>query len=217
MMRFQAILPLVTPALAAATPRSSAPPPEDPCGVASRTILELQAAGERGLIAPSLAKACLLAVPVDVERDLDLISYVRPFVEWQSDLEVLANPPPEYLIPGIDIMHELDRIEGNLKGGFYARQWDFAVDFDDIVRLSILLPMNYRPTRSIPSRAPVPNNVLPTATVCQGCRWALFHSSSPPRRLLLRAVLVLHIGVIGRAVPSGDLRGRGHRQSQIGR
>jgi len=127
------ILTSITSALAVATPRQPNPPSGDACSIASGAILESSKSDPTAAILPSLAQACLHAVSVDVERDLALISYVRPFIEWQSTIEILADPPHDYLVPAIDIFYELDRIEQNLKTGFYSKQWDFSTDFMGIV------------------------------------------------------------------------------------
>lgn len=84
-------------------------------------------------VRPSVAIACLRSVPVDRERDLRLISYLRPYLSFQSTIETLADPPDEYLLHGVDIWRGLDEIEARLKGLGYSSQYDVMMDLQSIV------------------------------------------------------------------------------------
>lgn len=89
-------------------------------------------------VRPSVAVACLRSVPVDRERDLRLITYLRPYVSFQSTIEHLADPPDEYLMHGIDIWKGLDEIEARIKGLGYSSQYEVMMDLRSIVSLYIM-------------------------------------------------------------------------------
>lgn len=84
-------------------------------------------------VRPSVAVSCLRSVPVDRERDLRLIEYLRPYVSFQSTIETLADPPEEYLLHGVDIWRGLDEIEARLKGFGYSSQYEVMLDLQSIV------------------------------------------------------------------------------------
>ncbi|WYZ46702.1 hypothetical protein EsH8_IX_000927 [Colletotrichum jinshuiense] len=80
------------------------------------------------LISPSVAYACLNSVPVDKENDLDLLNYLEPYIEFQSTLEPLADPPEGYLLPGVDVIGGFGQIRANLMKDKYHAQVEFALD-----------------------------------------------------------------------------------------
>ncbi|KAM5376762.1 hypothetical protein ACJZ2D_005385 [Fusarium nematophilum] len=87
-------------------------------------------AGDAPILAvpPSVGIACLKSVPLDKARDLALLDYLEPFLSFQSTLEVLANPPEEYLFPGVDVLGGLDAIREKLKKGSYDTQYEVMTD-----------------------------------------------------------------------------------------
>ncbi|KAI5458536.1 hypothetical protein BGZ63DRAFT_513682 [Mariannaea sp. PMI_226] len=79
-------------------------------------------------VKPSVGIACMKSVPLDKKRDLALLKYLTPYVEFQSTLEVLANPPETYLFHGVDVLGGLKAIEKKLNDDKYESQYDFMVD-----------------------------------------------------------------------------------------
>lgn len=54
---------------------------------------------------------------------------MRPYLQWQSTLTWLKNPPAEYVekVQGpVDLISNLDKIQGKLKGEEYANEYEFA-------------------------------------------------------------------------------------------
>ncbi|KAK2037452.1 peptidase S41 family protein [Colletotrichum somersetense] len=86
-------------------------------------------------VKPSLAFDCLRSVPVDVERDVALVKYLRPWLEFQSTVGILQSPPEGYLYPGVDIFGGLANITQILKAGGYQSQLDFAVDLYRLINV----------------------------------------------------------------------------------
>jgi hypothetical protein len=81
-----------------------------------------------------------LSVRVDEPRDLELLDYLEPYVEWQSTLEPLANPPEGYLIPGVDVLAGLGQIRAKLSKSEYTTQAEFASDLAYLVSLLLFTP-----------------------------------------------------------------------------
>lgn len=86
-------------------------------------------------VPPSRALACLEAVPLDVAKSVAFIDYLRPFLQFQSSLAYLKNPPKGYTLPGVDIIGGLDQIKQNLQNGVYSSQWGFEKDVNALVNI----------------------------------------------------------------------------------
>ncbi|KAF7558159.1 hypothetical protein G7Z17_g55 [Cylindrodendrum hubeiense] len=99
-------------------------------------------------IPPSTALACLRSIDVDVANDIEFIDYVLPFIQFQSTIEYLDNPPSEYLIPGVDLVKGLLEIKSKLLQGAYYNQYQFTEEFSQLTKrvkdghFGILLPLN---------------------------------------------------------------------------
>ena len=86
-------------------------------------------------VAPEDAVACLESVPLDRNRSVAFIEYVKPFLRLQSTLAYLKNPPKEYTLPGVDILGGLDLIKRNVMSGNYRGQWAFEKDVKALVEI----------------------------------------------------------------------------------
>lgn len=87
------------------------------------------------VVKPSVAYECLRSIPVDVERDVAIVEYIRPWLEFQSTIGILPNPPEEYLYPGVDIFGGFDNITNSLENGAYESQLDFTVDLYRLINV----------------------------------------------------------------------------------
>jgi hypothetical protein len=93
------------------------------------------AATDTPFVPPSSALACLEAVPLDVAKSVAFIDYLRPFLQFQSSLAYLKNPPKGYTLPGVDIIGGLDQIKQNLQNSVYKSQWGFEKDVNALVNI----------------------------------------------------------------------------------
>jgi len=75
-----------------------------------------------------LALACLQSIPVDVDRDIAQIDYLVPYLQVQSTLGYLKQPPAGYLIQGVDVIGGMKQIRQKLTTGGYSSQYDWALD-----------------------------------------------------------------------------------------
>ncbi|CAF3634376.1 unnamed protein product [Fusarium graminearum] len=106
-----------------------------PCKFISKTYEE--ANPEKGnpvilAIPPSVGIACLKSVPLDKKRDLELLDYLEPLIGFQSTLEILADPPEEYLFPGVDVLGGFDTIRSKLENNKYKTQYEVMTDLRSI-------------------------------------------------------------------------------------
>ncbi|KAM0283385.1 hypothetical protein ACHAQH_002508 [Verticillium albo-atrum] len=91
--------------------------------------------GNPALVRPSIAYECLRSIPVDTERDVALIEYLEPWLEFQSTVGILADPPEGYMYPGVDILGGLSNMTSMLENGDYDNQYDFIVDLFRLINV----------------------------------------------------------------------------------
>ncbi|KAL5325004.1 hypothetical protein ACEPPN_006126 [Leptodophora sp. 'Broadleaf-Isolate-01'] len=110
-----------------------------PCSAISSLLSSYSAANPEptGLfgLPPSLALSCLQSVPLDNNRSSLFLDYIAPYLEFQSTLSYLKDPPTGYLLPGVDIFGGLSQIKRNLESGAYKNQWRFEVDLYTLVNI----------------------------------------------------------------------------------
>jgi len=82
-------------------------------------------------------------VPLDGARSSAFIDYLNPFLQFQSTLAYLKNPPTGYTLPGVDIIGGLDEIKKNIQKGSYTSQWAFEKDVNALVKI---MPKDFHPT-----------------------------------------------------------------------
>jgi hypothetical protein len=80
--------------------------------------------------------ACLKSVPLDKKRDLELLDYLEPLIGFQSTLEILADPPKEYLFPGVNVLGGFDKIRSKLENNKYETQYEVMTDLRSLVSFS---------------------------------------------------------------------------------
>ncbi|GKU03724.1 peptidase s41 family protein [Fusarium langsethiae] len=105
-----------------------------PCKFISQTYEEVDTPGKPVILAipPSVGIACLMSVPLDKKRDLELLDYLEPLIGFQSTLEILADPPEEYLFPGVDVLGGFDIIRSKLENNKYKTQYEVMADLRSI-------------------------------------------------------------------------------------
>jgi hypothetical protein len=74
-------------------------------------------------------------VPLNRARSSAFIDYLNPFLQFQSTLAYLKNPPTGYTLPGVDIIGGLDEIKNSILAGNYASQWAFEKDVNALVNI----------------------------------------------------------------------------------
>jgi hypothetical protein len=74
-------------------------------------------------------------VPLDGTKSSAFIDYLNPFLQFQSTLAYLKNPPSGYTLPGVDIIGGLDEIKNHIQSGSYTSQWAFEKDVNALVNI----------------------------------------------------------------------------------
>ncbi|KAF2652419.1 hypothetical protein K491DRAFT_681348 [Lophiostoma macrostomum CBS 122681] len=95
-----------------------------------------------------LAYDCLKSVPLNVSSAKTLLKALPPFLEWQSTIKGLKNPPPEYAAkvqPPIDILGGIEQIAADIDAGKYTGEYDFGFDLYNLITSSHDGHFNYIP------------------------------------------------------------------------
>ncbi|CAG8932810.1 unnamed protein product [Penicillium salamii] len=72
-------------------------------------------------------------MPLDEGRAVSFVEEYRKYLQFQSTLEILPNPPEGYLMPPTDLLGGLDEIQVKAAIGFYSNQYDFDTAISDLV------------------------------------------------------------------------------------
>lgn len=76
-----------------------------------------------------MAWDCINSVPLNATSGKLLIESLKPYIEWQSTLTALKNPPAEYVEkvqPAVDIMGGLDQIVSDIDAGKFTNEYAFG-------------------------------------------------------------------------------------------
>lgn len=101
-----------------------------PCARVSQAIYPSGSGSPTTNIIPAkLAYDCIVSVPLNVQAAKALVRALPAYIQWQSTLDALKNPPAEYVEkvqPPTDIMGGLKLIEEDLDASKYENEYDFG-------------------------------------------------------------------------------------------
>lgn len=80
-----------------------------------------------------LGLQCLQSMPFEPKRAVAWVKEYRKWLLFQSDLEILKNPPPDYHMPATDLIGTLDEIEKRAAAKDYNNQWEFDTDVKNMI------------------------------------------------------------------------------------
>ncbi|KAH8689655.1 hypothetical protein BGW36DRAFT_273811, partial [Talaromyces proteolyticus] len=80
-----------------------------------------------------LAAECLATMPFETDKAVAFIDEYSKYLEFQSDLEILAKPPPGYLSNAVDLRSGLQAIRTAAARGDYSNQFQFDSDISDLI------------------------------------------------------------------------------------
>jgi hypothetical protein len=72
---------------------------------------------------------------LNVDRSVAYIEYIRPYLQFQSTVGYLKDPPKGYTLPGADVFGGLDQIKQNVQGGLYKNQWSFEKELWSLINI----------------------------------------------------------------------------------
>ncbi len=85
------------------------------------------------LFLASDAYDCLITAPFNATVASGLVSYYKDFLQFQSTLAYLKDPPPSYQQPSIDVLASLDALEGQVQAGAFKTEYDFEVALQTVI------------------------------------------------------------------------------------
>lgn len=88
------------------------------------------------LVPAQAAEDCLKSVPVDKTEDLALIEEMNLYINWQSNLAYLSDPPEGYARDRVDTHAEIDRITNDLKNDKYKDEYSLMFDLQSTIAKS---------------------------------------------------------------------------------
>ena len=94
---------------------------------------------------PSLVLDCFRDVPINGTFSVDYIDWIQAFVQFQTTLAWLKDPPPSYLRAPIDIVGSLNNISQRVVSDAYTNEFDFEVDILTTVNAAADLHFSYQP------------------------------------------------------------------------
>ncbi|TGJ79627.1 hypothetical protein E0Z10_g9124, partial [Xylaria hypoxylon] len=92
--------------------------------------MQLVGQSSEKIIDGQAAQDCLLSLPFVAKTAGQFLIEIRKYIQFQSSLEALKNPPDTYLSPAVDILGGLDKIGNNS----YTNQYQFDFDIRSLVR-----------------------------------------------------------------------------------
>ncbi|KAF1970425.1 hypothetical protein BU23DRAFT_511669 [Bimuria novae-zelandiae CBS 107.79] len=110
---------------------NSTPSLAEPCAVVSSAVQAIPS-GRRKVIPAEVAVKCLQSVPLDVNGNMQLIDDLKLYLEWQSNIAFLANPPPDYTEQPVDLMGEMDSMKKQLASNGFNSEYDFQVELSKL-------------------------------------------------------------------------------------
>lgn len=104
--------------------------PAAPCAVVSSSsaVQRLAKPTAVPVVSAQLAYECLTSVPLNKTAALELVDSIEPYVQWQSSLAWLKDPPKDYDFPPHDTLGVLASVKENLINDKYPNEHSFQID-----------------------------------------------------------------------------------------
>ncbi|KAJ5608192.1 hypothetical protein N7537_004811 [Penicillium hordei] len=125
------LLAAVGSALVAAAPSGQRSTPA-PCAQISQQYMHDVKTGKVPAFSGALAYECLQSMPFDPRRGAAFVKDVKKYMQWQSNANVLSNPPASYLSPPVDIWGGLDYLQQQAADNKFSNQFEFDTALSDL-------------------------------------------------------------------------------------
>ncbi|PKY00694.1 hypothetical protein P168DRAFT_335489 [Aspergillus campestris IBT 28561] len=113
---------------------SAAPQHQEPCALLGDLI---ERAAKENQTSPkfpgNVAYDCLQSIPFKPDPAVTFLDQYRKWLEFQSNIDILRDPPPAYPVPGVDLKAGLDDIKKKAVGNAYQSQFDFDSDIVQLI------------------------------------------------------------------------------------
>lgn len=84
-------------------------------------------------IPAELAYDCSRSAPVVKEDALNLVDGLSAFLEWQSTLAYLKNPPEGYLLAPVDLIGGMKQLRDQVSAGAFSSEIDFQTNLTSLI------------------------------------------------------------------------------------
>ncbi|KAL6898394.1 hypothetical protein GGI43DRAFT_428555 [Trichoderma evansii] len=84
-------------------------------------------------LSSQLGLACLESMPFKSDRALSFIDEFNKYLQWQSTIEILRNPPVGSLSPTVDLLGGMSTIRSRAAANLYKSQYDFDLDLTNLL------------------------------------------------------------------------------------
>jgi hypothetical protein len=99
-------------------------------------MLNLTLLGEGKKFRPAVVMRCLNSIPFNKTNSLAFINYIVPMINMQSTLAYLKKPPPEYMLPAVDIEGGIAEIREHIEAGKFKKQYQFESDMHWLINVA---------------------------------------------------------------------------------
>ncbi|EXJ83955.1 hypothetical protein A1O3_04622 [Capronia epimyces CBS 606.96] len=134
--RSQSVTSTSTTSTPTSTKTTTASTSIEPCAQVSSRIsssLAADASATSFHLPPQLARDCSLSVPIVKQDALDLVDSLSAWLESQSTLAYLKNPPQGYLMNSVDLLGGLEDIRNKVSNGSYSGEVPFQNEIANLV------------------------------------------------------------------------------------
>ncbi|KAK7892315.1 hypothetical protein LTR67_007411 [Exophiala xenobiotica] len=100
----------------------------EPCvqvSASSASYLAATPTATTAIVDGTLVQECLQSIPLNQSAALELLHSLEPYIELQSTLDYLADPPPDWPHPPVDIKARLQTLIDDVACGKYTAEYDF--------------------------------------------------------------------------------------------
>lgn len=107
--------------------------------VTSRSVPEISRLTSSNLNAavptfrPSDVHKCQQDVPFNETLAVKQIAWLQSYIQFQTTLSYLKNPPAGYQLPSVDLVSQLNAISQGASSGHYENEFEFETDIFSVI------------------------------------------------------------------------------------
>ncbi|KAL1967220.1 hypothetical protein VTN77DRAFT_3511 [Rasamsonia byssochlamydoides] len=106
---------------------------EQPCAQLSQQYAQAQAANATFQPSGKLAYNCLQSMPFRSDLAVAFLDEYEKYLNFQTTIEILKDPPPGYLSPPTDLLGGLDLIRQKAAANQYPSQYEFDTELTQLI------------------------------------------------------------------------------------
>ncbi|KAJ5180064.1 Interphotoreceptor retinol-binding [Penicillium capsulatum] len=106
----------------------------EPCAQITKFVEDAQKSKSTPSVPHDLAHRCLMTMPFDSSRAKTFLGQARKYLEFQSTVDILKNPPSGYEMPSTDLLGGLDSILDKVNAGGYSSQFEMDLEVSHLIK-----------------------------------------------------------------------------------